>query len=166
MMVCFHDKYKNVFHAVLLHNRDVWPRVVATKSSNQNSRRPRKRWWETKLYFSSPLAFNVIAVCVKTWLLVLFGLLMKMLWSTLQVSLRPCRSFLWQRQTRKPWRTRASASCCANLECEHLQMNRWVIFLVHFTTKMFRLICFSCFNLGMYFAFCLLGDLLEDSSED
>lgn len=69
-------------------------------------------------------------MCEKTLLLVLFGLLMTWLWSILQVSPRRCHLFLWRRKMKKPWKTRAFGSCCANWECEHLQMSRCVFFVI------------------------------------
>ena len=60
------------------------------------------------------------------------------LWSIHQVSPRQCHSFLWQKQMRKPWRTRASGNCCANWEYDHLQMNRCGSIVRYFTTKCFH----------------------------
>lgn len=127
------------FKLLFFINRHVWTHAVAPEVSQQNSRGPWRRRWEQlnkqkNIVFrhSTASGFNSqrsCSMCEKH--IIRFLASWWKLWSILQVSPRRSHLFLLQRKMKKPWKARAFRSCCANWECEHLQMNRCVSVIFH-----------------------------------
>lgn len=85
----------------------------------------------------------------------------------LQGSHRPSHFYLCQRQTKKPWKTRASGSFYGKLESELLQMSRCVCRSLHFSLNSLSINSEATLQILILVSItCFLGDILENPSKD